>query len=143
MHSVVVFAFRKPSCDGSQLCDSELQFMFTEKRSANVFLTNSERCSCNVNRVYHRKDRSDLVLSWCMMGYTIIIFDKLGKHIFVYRRSSECIEAGLCRSSWQGQRNEHREKIVPKLIRKSYRLCDFFPSTIIAMKFVRSLVFFV
>ena len=84
------------------------------------------------------KTRSDLVWSWCMMGYTNIIFDKLGKHIFVYRRSSECIEAGLCRSSWQGQRNEHREKIVPKLTRKSYRLCDFFPSTIIAMKFVRS-----
>ena len=30
--------------------------MFTEKRSPNVFLTNSERCSGNVNRVYHRKD---------------------------------------------------------------------------------------
>ena len=56
MHTVVVFAFRKTSCDGSQLCDSELQFMFTEKRSADVLLANSERCSYNVNRVYHQKD---------------------------------------------------------------------------------------
>ena len=35
---------------------SERPFVFTETKAAKVSLANSEQCSCNVNRVYYRKD---------------------------------------------------------------------------------------
>ena len=45
---VAVFAFRKTSCDGSQLCEFELQFTFIEKMAIIVSFANCERYSMSV-----------------------------------------------------------------------------------------------